>query len=103
MNQMEINQEMQKIGQVIKENNLQKSGPVLNTTFGVEMVAGQQVLDMEILIPVEGEFDIPVGYVLKKEFKLVNALYVRHEGNPMLMQNTYNELNQFIQSNKLQP
>ncbi|SHI07945.1 hypothetical protein SAMN02745207_04259, partial [Clostridium grantii DSM 8605] len=40
---------------------------------------------------------------LKKEFKLVNALYVRHEGNPILMQNTYNELNQYIQSNNLQP
>lgn len=34
---------------------------------------------------------------------MVNAVYARHIGNPMLLQNTYNEIIDYINKNNLQP
>ncbi|QEN03560.1 hypothetical protein EW093_02205 [Thiospirochaeta perfilievii] len=58
---------------------------------------------MEILIPIKHSVKIDNTYLLKKEFHLTNAIFKKHVGNPNLIQNTYNEMNTYIQVNGLQP
>lgn len=105
MTQEEVQKEMIKIGMFLNENNLKKNGPVITATFNVEMNVGQAIMDMEILIPVDREVELSniSKYKFKKIFHLVNAVYARHIGNPMLLQNTYNEIMDYINKNNLQP
>ncbi|WBW97678.1 AraC family transcriptional regulator [Oceanirhabdus sp. W0125-5] len=103
MTQQELTNEMMKIGQVLKDLGVKKNGPIISTTFSVELIDGQQVMDSEFLIPLDKEVELPKEYSFKKVFHLVNALCIRHNGNPNLIQNTYNQLNTFIQENRLQP
>ncbi|MBM7615037.1 GyrI-like domain-containing protein [Alkaliphilus hydrothermalis] len=101
MTQGDIQQEMMKIGKFFEENGIKKNGPVVTATFAVEEVNGQQLLDMEILVPMDREVQLTGEYVLKKEFHLVNAVYARHQGNPNLLQSTYNEVMKYINENRL--
>jgi effector-binding domain-containing protein len=100
--QSEINNEMIKIGKWLNDNGLKKSGPVVTATFAVETVNSQQILDMEILIPIDKPFESSGEYQLKKVFHLVNAVYAQHKSNPASLQNTYNEMIAHMQDNKLQ-
>lgn len=105
MTQEKVEKEMIKIGNFINENNLKKNGSVVTATFQVEMNNGQPIMDMEILVPVDREVELSntSEYKFKKVFHLVNAVYARHIGNPMLLQSTYNEIMDYINKNNLQP
>jgi effector-binding domain-containing protein len=102
MTQQEMTQELQKIGQIIKENNATKCGPIITSTFAIEQGYMGQVMDIEILIPVDKELSLGNSLNFKKQFCLINALKISHIGNPSLLQNTYNELNKYINDNNLQ-
>lgn len=102
MIQLEIQQGMKEIQALLQKNEVQKNGPVVTTTFAVEQNADQQVLDMEILVPLDKKMSLPEKYLYKKIFHLKNAIYARHEGNPALIQNTLNKMIKYIQENKLQ-
>ena len=95
--------EMQKLGQFINEKGAQKSGPMITATFAMEQNNFGQVLDMEILVPLDKEIEVTGEYTFKRHFLLTNALKATHIGNPALMQNTYNLINSHIIENKLQP
>ena len=58
---------------------------------------------MEILVPMDKPIELSGEYKLKKVFHLVNAVYARHIGNPNLLQNTYNNMMQYINENELSP
>lgn len=102
MTQQQINEEMIKIGKLLQDNEAKKQGPIVTVTFAIENVNGNQVLDMEILVPIDKKLDLPREYTLKSVFKILNAVYARHTGNPATLQNTYNEMLAFIQQNNLQ-
>ena len=102
MTQQQINEEMIKIGKLLQDNEAKKHGPIVTVTFAIENVNGNQVLDMEILVPIDKKLDLPREYTLKPVFKILNAVYARHTGNPATLQNTYNEMLAFIQQNNLQ-
>ena len=101
MTQMEIQQEMMKIGKFFEEIGIKKNGPVVTATFAMEQNGGQPLLDMEILIPMDKKVSLDGEYILKEKFHLVNAVYAKHIGNPNLLQNTYNQLMAYINDNKL--
>lgn len=98
MTQEEMQNRMQKIGKLVQENQLSLSGNVTTTTFAIDP-SGK--FDMEILVPVDREVELPDEYRFKKEFKLVNAVYTRHVGNPALIQGTYESMNKYIEEKKL--
>ncbi len=102
MAQSEIQSEMMKIGKLLEEKQVKKNGPVVTTTFSMEQVNGQPLLDMEIFVPMDRKVDIDGEYRVKEVFHLLNAVYARHEGNPNLLQNTYNEMIKYVQDNGLQ-
>lgn len=103
MSQKQVNEEIVKMQQFLKENGIKKDGPLTNATYGIEMINGEQVLDMEFLIPLDREVNLPKEYEFKKVIYLANSVYARHIGNPSTLQNTYAEINKYIKENNLQP
>ncbi|MGB3973081.1 MAG: DUF5085 family protein [Peptococcia bacterium] len=99
---IEIQGSLGKISNYLKDNNIKKDGPIVTTTFAVEQVDNQQLIDMEFLIPTDRVVNLPDEYQFKKEFRLVNALYTRYQGNPQMIENVYNELMKYINDNNLQ-
>lgn len=103
MTQAQIQQEMMSIGEFLEQNNYKKNGPIVTATFAIDQSNGQPLLDMEILVPIDKPAKLYGEYKLKDVFHLMNAVYTRHEGNPNTLEITYNELNQYISENGLQP
>lgn len=101
MTQEDLQQELVKIGNLMQQNSLKKSGPVVTSTFSVEQNRTTTLLDMEILVPLDKYIPIPEPYQMKSVFHLKNAVYARHEGNPQLLQNTLSDMVQYIQKHKL--
>jgi effector-binding domain-containing protein len=103
MTQQEINISISNIEPVLKENGANKNGYVTTSIFSIEIIDGRQVMDIEILVPIDKEIAAPSGYVFKKHFKLSNAVKIRHEGNPAFLQNSGATLMKYISDNGLTP
>ena len=103
MTQQEVNDVMNRMGTFIQENGLNKSGCVTTTTFTVENTGGTQLMDIEILCPVDKACDVPQGFTFKHEFRLSNAAKITHKGNPANMQESVNKLIGYLNHNKLTP
>lgn len=100
--QSDIPDEMMKIGKYLRKKGIRKKGPIITTTFDMEMVDEEPILDMEILVPLNKHLELDEGYKLKKTFNLVNAVSIRHEGDPNQLQDAYNRLLSYIETNRLQ-
>lgn len=98
----EINDQITRFVQKLKESGAQKSGPMISTTHVVEVIDNEQVLDIEFLVPIDREIEFETPYKYKREFQLVNALYVRYIGNPMEIHGTINNLMTYISSRGMQ-
>lgn len=103
MTQQEVNGVMNRMGAFIQENGLNKSGCVTTTTFTVENTGGTQLMDIEILCPVDKACDVPQGFTFKPEFRLSNAAKITHKGNPANMRESVNKLIGYLNKNKLTP
>lgn len=87
---------MNDIDNFIKENGLKVVGPKLSTTFSVTQ-AMVPSMDIEILIPLDNQFNDTDKYKCKNEFKLTNCLQISHKGNPITFQNTIINLQKYIE------
>ena len=103
MTQQEMNDTMNRLGAFIKDSGLTKNGCVTTTTFSVENVSGAQLMDIEILCPVDKACNVPQGFTFKPKFRLTNAAKITHKGSPANMQNSVNELVGYLNQNKLTP
>lgn len=102
MTQRELDNELEKIGDFLQENGATQAGAIVTVTYEIEPNNGKPLLDMEILVPMDKELELPDEYVFKPLFHIVNAVYARHKGNPAALQETYNEMLEYIQQNNLQ-
>lgn len=102
LTQNEVQKEMNNIDSFIKEKGLTIVGPKISTTYSVTQ-AMIPTMDIEILIPVDKEFDETDMYKLKKEFKLTNCLKVKHCGNPQGIQQNILLMQQYIKEKALIP
>lgn len=75
---------------------------MITTTKSVDIVNNEQILDVEILLPVSYRIPVEEPYQYKSTIKIANALYTKVEDMTKL-QDTLNEVNQYIVVNKLQP
>ena len=96
----EIQIEIQKINELLKEKRAEQTGGVVTATFEIDRSG---IMDIEILVPLNKEISVPSGYTFKPVFKLTNAVKIRHEGNPSLLQESADELNAYMQNNNLTP
>lgn len=75
---------------------------VITTTKSLEIVDGEQIMDVEILLPVNYRIPVEEPYQFKSNIKLANALYAKVT-DPTQLQDTLNQVNQYILTNRLQP
>lgn len=101
--QQEFALKSQEIQTIIEKSGAAKDGNIATTTYAVEQTESGQVMDVEILVPLDRKIEVPQGYTLKDELLITNALKISHRGNPALLQNAANELNSYIVSNGLVP
>lgn len=93
----QVNQEME---QLIKSVEAKKNGYPITATYGVE----ETILDIEILIPVNKRIECNnTQFVFKDKLKIVNAVKSVHKGNPATLQDTCNELNQYMMAHQMVP
>ena len=83
----------------ISDANAKLIGHPIMATFSVD---GSK-LDMELICPIDKEIDSVEEYVYKKKIKIINAVKMSYKGNPNGLQEACNELNKYINDNKLQP
>lgn len=74
-------------------------GTPITVTYGIE----EDELEIEILIPIDKPMESIGKYLYKEKIRIVNAIVVKHRGNPGTLQNTCNELNQYMAEHKLMP
>ena len=107
MSMVELQQESMQISRFIESGGFAKAGPTVTATFAIEQQGGttpdKQVLDMELLIPLDKPFTPPDSCVCKPEFRLVNAVSIRHMGNPATLQESCNKLMAYVEEHGLQP
>jgi hypothetical protein len=75
---------------------------VITTTRSLEIVDGEQILDVEILFPITYRIAVEDSYLFKSKIKITNALYAKVE-DVTKFQETLNGVNQYIIDNKMQP
>lgn len=85
-----------------KDYSISNGEYVITTTRAIEVVNGEQVLDVEILFPISYRIPIEEPYVFKSKIKITNALYQKVTDITQL-QDVLNQMNQYILDNKLQP
>ena len=100
LTQDEMQKEMQNLEKFINDNNLTIVGPKISTTYSVTQGI-VPTMDIEILIPIDKYFQETESYKFKSEIKLINALKSVHKGNSEGLNNTFIEIQKYIQSNKL--
>lgn len=101
MTPQQIQQEMIAISHFLKESSITKIGSIITATHGVEMIKQEQIFDMEIMIPIDKCSIEDDKYLLKPQLKIVNAIYIRHEGNPQGIQNLLIQLQKDMEFHKL--
>lgn len=85
-----------------KDFSIANGDYVITTTKAVEMKEGVQVMDVEILMPVNYRMPVDAPYMFKSTLRLTNALYSKVTEVAMLQDNI-NQINQYIQDQKLIP
>ena len=100
--QQQIQVEMIKIGEMMQKLGVKQGGPITTATYSVEEDEFGQVMDIEILVPLDRKVELPLEYTFKPIIKLVNALCARHVGHPGLLSNTIDKLNKYIVNNNKQ-
>lgn len=101
--QQQMSQIMKEMEQIIRDNLAEKNGPSVTATFSVENNGLQPIMDIEVLIPLNKEVQVPADYKFKPLFRLNNAVKIRHRGNPAMLQNSANDLMRYINDHKLMP
>jgi hypothetical protein len=102
MTASEVQNESKRLKDFIINNGYKKEGITVTVTFGIEQQNGEQVFDTEILVPITQQFIPPEGCICKPEFKLVNAVSIRH-GDIASVQENVNRLMAYIRQKGWQP
>ena len=103
MTQKEMNIAMNRLMTLINDNGLTQSGYITTSTFSIEKAGNTELIDIEILCPVDKICRLPQEYTFKPVFRLANAVKITHKGDPVNLQETANLLISYINENKLTP
>ena len=85
-----------------KDYSQKNNESVITTTRAVEEVDNEQILDVEMLLPISCCIPVENPYIYKEKIKITNALYAKVEQVEKINE-AMNEVNQYIISNGLQP
>lgn len=80
---------------------LSVKGKIMFSIIGTHSIPEDTVMDLEVLVPVDRAFESTSKYVCKPEFKLENALSVRHYGSYVDLLKTYKLMNDYLKEKEL--
>ena len=83
----------------IKNAGAKLVGAPITTTFAIKT----DMLDIEMLMPVDGIIASTSEYRFKDEIKITNAVVASYKGHPTGLQDACNKLNKYMEDHKLQP
>lgn len=99
----EIAEEVTGIESFLSRGVIRRTGPFITSFISLELIRGEQIIDFEILFPIDRKIEPAAHYTIKPLFHLVNALRLRHEGGHATLPRAYNELLVYMISEGLQP
>lgn len=83
----------------IKNAGAQRVGNPTTATYLVE----DDIIDIELLIPIDKKIDSTDKFIFKDQIKIVNAVVACYKGHSRGVQEVCNQLNEYIMEHKLQP
>lgn len=98
-----INNVMSQLLSVINDTGLKINGPTITAIYSIENDCGDQIIDIEIVVPINGIMTSTDEFVYRDRFEISNALMFRHIGNPLTMNTEMQEFNQYIRDNDFKP
>ena len=81
--------------------DLKVEGKIMFSVIGTHSIPEDIAMDIEVLVPVDKAFVSTSKYVYKPEFKLENALSIRHYGSYCDLMKTHKLLNDYLTEKKL--
>ncbi len=100
--QRELREITNKIEKILLENDAKKNGSTVSVTHNILMENGVEVMDFEIMIPLNKEISVPSGFRFISKFFLDNALKIQITGNPSQAQDAVKALGDYIKQNNIQ-
>jgi hypothetical protein len=101
-NVAQFQQELTQITNTFKDFALNNGEYIITTTRSLENVSGEQIMEVEVLLPVNYIVPVAEPYGYKSKIKITHALYLRVDDVTKL-QDSLNLVNQYIYEHKLQP
>lgn len=89
------------IDNFIEKNGVKKDGNTVTVTHNVIVENGEQVFDLEMMIPLDKKIESFNEFNFLSEFSLTNALKVRIEGNPQQMQSAVQIMSEYVKNKNL--
>ena len=83
----------------IQNVGAKRVGNPIVATYAIEGAT----VDVELLMPIDMIINSKDKFVFKNQIKIVNAVVAAYKGHPIGLQDTSNQLNQYIMEHKLQP
>ena len=83
----------------IQNVGAKRVGNPIVATYAIEGAT----VDVELLMPIDMIINSKDKFVFKNQIKIVNAVVAAYKGHPIGLQDTCNQLNQYIMEHKLQP
>lgn len=93
---------VQEISSVFKEYAIENGSKVITTTKSIEMINGEQYIDVDVLLPICYQIPIKEPYYFKNKLSIKNAIYTKVNDITKLQEKLI-DVNQYISDNKLQP
>lgn len=107
ISQLELKGIGQQIESILQDTLSNRVGRPVTATFSIENdIEKGQIMDMELLVPVDKDLstlNMPKGFCFKKDFYLTNAVKLHHVGHPAKLQESINELNNYISEHRMVP
>jgi effector-binding domain-containing protein len=94
----EIKTAAKQLGNYLKSNSINKTGPTITAIFSAENAGGKTVLDTEILIPVDRLFAPECGYIFKSKFRLINAARLTITTKPERLRESFAEFIRYVKA-----
>lgn len=99
--EQDIDKEFAEMAAYIKLYKLNQVGGIITTVHKIDRES--QLLDMEIMIPIEHKAKDSKKYTVKPIFHLVNALHLGYQGSPEKLTSAHQEIFKYVAENQLQP
>jgi len=101
MNPKDLESTIKEMHHYCDTQQIKKTGSLITVTHGVELKGSEQLMDIELMIPVMAEEVISTMYYMKPRLQISNALYIRYEGKPTGMRDTFIKIQDFIKASDL--